>query len=99
MAKIGVSVYVDIVVPTPGPVMRTISAWTVGNPLGRGGHGRVFLGTRTNHEAAALKIMGFDEEKDKLPLECEIMVNRLLTDMAEKEDDGGRILRQNRSDS
>ncbi|KAK3903423.1 kinase-like domain-containing protein [Staphylotrichum tortipilum] len=84
--------HVDVVIPTPLAVTRTIGPWTVGNVLGRGGHGKVFMGTSTKNEVVALKVM--DVAAGDAAFVSEVQVNAVLTQLADKEDDGGRILRQ-----
>lgn len=42
---------VDVDMPTPLPNRRTMGRWTLGDPLGAGGHGRVFLATNPSDKA------------------------------------------------
>lgn len=93
MNSAGALEHVDVVIPTPSPVTRTIGSWTVGKPLGRGVHGRVFLGTSTKNEVVTFKIMGLTARNKPL-IENEVQVNQVLTDLAKKKDDGSRILRE-----
>jgi hypothetical protein len=93
METAGAPPHVDVIIPTPSPVTRIIGPWTMGRPLGKGGYGRVFLGTNTNNEMAALKIMALTD-RNKSAMKREVEVNRKLTSLAEREDDRGRILRQ-----
>jgi len=85
---------VDVEIPTPLPVTRKFGQWVVGPPLGRGGHGRVFQGTNTKDDVVALKIMAISNSRDRTSVNQEVHTNEILTDIANKEDDGGRILRQ-----
>ena len=93
MKDMGTRDHVDVVIPTPLAVnAMTIGSWTVGNSLGRGGHGRVFMGTNAKNDVVALKIMD-STDKNRI-VASEVEINTVLTDLAEKEDTDGRILRQ-----
>lgn len=80
-------------VPTPLRNTRTIGQWTLGEPLGRGAHGRVFLATNTKNEMAAVKMVERDSKAPRV-VDNEIATNKAVTSLAEKWDDGGRIVRQ-----
>ncbi|KAI0410750.1 kinase-like domain-containing protein [Xylaria grammica] len=83
---------VDIDMPTPLPNTRTMGKWTLGKPLGAGGHGRVFLATNTSGGVAALKIME-RKSRNASHVDAEVQICNEVTAFAQVSDDGGRILR------
>lgn len=78
--------------PTPRRSTRTIGQWTLGDPLGKGSAGRVFLGSNSKNELVAAKIMELNSRSNST-VDEEIAACRALTALAEKYDDGGRIVR------
>lgn len=85
-------VQVDIDMPTPRPNRRTIGTWTLGDALGTGAFGKVFLGTNSLGEVAAVKMID-RTYKNHLTVDAEVETCRAVTTFAEKFDEGGRILR------
>lgn len=56
-SALGASLDVSFDMPTPLPDKRTIGQWTLAYPLGKGGQGRVFLGSNRAGERAAVKLV------------------------------------------
>ena len=83
---------VDVDMPTPLPNRRTIGRWTLGDALGAGGHGRVFLGTNPLGEVAAVKMMERTSKNYGI-VDAEIQICKEVTAFAKTSDEGGRILR------
>ena len=83
---------VDVDMPTPLPNRRTMGRWTLGDALGAGGHGRVFLATHPFGEVAAIKMME-RTSKNYAMVDAEVRICNEVTAFAGKPDDGGRILR------
>lgn len=65
----------------------------MGRPLGKGGEGRVFEGTNTKDEVAALQIVRISNSRERADVNQQISTNRALTCLANTRGDGGRILR------
>ncbi|KAI5865840.1 kinase-like domain-containing protein [Durotheca rogersii] len=78
--------------PTPRRNTRTIGRWTLGEPRGKGSTGSVFLGSNRKNEVVAVKIMALDSESKSL-VDGEIAAYQALTALAEKHNDGGRLVR------
>lgn len=78
--------------PTPRRNTRTIGQWTLGDPLGKGNTGRVFLATNTKNETVAVKIMELNSTS-KRSVDNEIAICRALTALAKNHDNGERIVR------
>ena len=78
--------------PTPRRITRTIGQWTLGDPLGKGSAGRVFLGSNSKNQAVAVKIMERTSETAVI-VEKESTRCRELTALAKERDDGGRLVR------
>ena len=90
---LGAPQFVPFEVPTPLVYTRTMGEWTLGDPLGRGGHGKVFLATNTKNKMAAIKVVertskGIGEVSSKVATNAEV------TELAKQWDKGGRIMRQ-----
>ena len=83
---------VDVDMPTPLPNRRIMGRWTMGDPLGAGGHGRVFLATNPLGEVAAIKMMERRSDNHSI-VDAEVRICNEVTAFAGKSDDGGRILR------
>ena len=84
--------FVDIDIPTPLPNTRTMGVWTLGDPLGAGGHGRVFFASTTSGDVAAIKMME-RTSRNYRNVDAEVEVCKEVTAFAERSDDGERILR------
>ena len=78
--------------PTPHKVTRTIGQWTLSDPLSKGSSGRVFLGSNSKNEMVAIKIM-MHTSRTAGAIDGEIAQCRELTALAQKWDDGGRLVR------
>ena len=78
--------------PTPRRNTRTVGQWTLGNPLGKGSAGRVFLGSNSKSELVAVKLMVLDSGSQSA-VDKEITACRALTSLAEKQDVSGLIVR------
>lgn len=78
--------------PTPQRSTRTFGQWTLSDPLGKGNVGRVFLASNSKNEVVAVKIMECNSKSTK-SIAKEITRYQELTDLAEREDDGGRLVR------
>ncbi|KAI1312871.1 kinase-like domain-containing protein [Xylaria venustula] len=89
----GAPALVDFEVPTPLHDTRTIGQWTLGEPLGRGGHGRVFLATNLKNEVAAVKLVE-RTRKTAEAVDAEVAIYNQVTELAERWDAGERIVRQ-----
>jgi hypothetical protein len=89
---LGGPLQVDFDMPTPLPNRRTIGKWTLGDALGAGGRGRVFLGTNPLGEVAAVKIMERTLKTCGI-VDAEIQICKEVTAFAERSDEGRRILR------
>ncbi|KAI1133652.1 kinase-like domain-containing protein [Nemania abortiva] len=78
--------------PTPHKDTRTFGQWTLNNPLGKGSAGRVFLASNSKNQVVAIKVMECTSNSagavDKEVARC-----RDLTALAQKLDDGGRLVR------
>ena len=83
---------VDVDMPTPLPNRRTMGRWTLGDPLGAGGCGRVFFATNPLGEVAAIKVMERRSDNYNL-VDAEVQICNEVTAFAGKSDDGGRIMR------
>ncbi|KAJ2981301.1 hypothetical protein NUW58_g6722 [Xylaria curta] len=83
---------VDVDMPTPLPNRTTIGTWTLGDPLGAGGQGRVFFATNSSGEVAAIKMMERRPDNNST-VDDEVRVCNKVTEFAKKSDDDGRILR------
>ncbi len=81
-------------IPTPRPGQRQFGTWVMGRALTKGGDGRVFEGTNTKDEVAALKLMRVANSRERARVDQEVSTNRTLTCLASTTDDGGRIVRQ-----
>ena len=78
--------------PTPLPNNRTISIWTLGDPLGAGGQGRVFFGSNASGDVAAIKFME-RTSRNRLKVAEEIETLQKVTKLADKSDECERIMR------
>lgn len=83
---------VDIDMPTPLPNRRTIGSWTLGDALGRGGFGKVFFGSNSLGEVAAVKMMDRTGQNHRI-IDAEVQTCQDITTFAEKSDKERRILR------
>ncbi|KAI7911190.1 hypothetical protein M0657_011062 [Pyricularia oryzae] len=59
---LGVQAILDFEMPTPRHDVQMMGNWTLAQPLGRGGIGRVFLASNAKNEVAAVKIMDRDSD-------------------------------------
>ncbi|KAL9014351.1 MAG: hypothetical protein Q9173_001000 [Seirophora scorigena] len=84
--------FVDIDIPTPLPNTRTIGGWTLGNPLGVGGHSRVCFATNTSGNIAAIEMIE-RTSKNYRNVDAEIQVCKEVTAFAEQLKDSERIVR------
>lgn len=85
-------VHVDVDMPTPLPNRRTIGRWTLGDALGMGAVGRVFLGTNSRGEVAAVKLverMLHNSNK----VDAEVQTCKEMTAFAQEFDEEKRIVR------
>ncbi|KFY92196.1 hypothetical protein V500_04257 [Pseudogymnoascus sp. VKM F-4518 (FW-2643)] len=83
---------VDFEMPTPLLSIRTIGQWTLAKPLGRGGMGRVFLASNSKNDIVAVKTVERNPSTER-SVDHEIQTYRDLTALAEKWDEGQRIVR------
>ncbi|KAI1420108.1 kinase-like domain-containing protein [Xylaria sp. FL1777] len=83
---------VDVEMPTPLPNKRTMGRWTLGDALGAGGHGRVFFASDQSANVAAIKVVE-RTSRNYHSVDKEIETLRGVTNLAQKSDDGERILR------
>ncbi|KAL8905547.1 MAG: hypothetical protein Q9207_002573 [Kuettlingeria erythrocarpa] len=84
--------FVDVDIPTPLPNTRTIGGWTLGDPLGVGGHSRVFFASNALGDMAAIKMIE-RTSKNYRNVDAEIEVCKEVTAFAKQSEDGERILR------
>ena len=92
ISNLGGPPIVDIDMPTPLPNRRTMGKWTLGDALGKGGQGRVHLATHTSGDVAAIKFMERTSKNYGI-IDAEVQVCKDVTAVAERRDDGERILR------
>ena len=83
---------VDLEMPTPVLNTRTIGQWTLNEPLGRGGMGRVFLASNSKNEIVAVKTVERNPVT-KSSVDLEIQTYQDVTALAKKWDEGHRIVR------
>lgn len=88
----GAPSFVVFDMPTPRRTTATIGRWTLSDPLGSGGAGRVFLGSNSKNEVVAIKIMECTPGAASC-VDTEIARCRDLTLLARSRNDGGRIVR------
>ncbi|KAJ6257996.1 kinase-like protein [Drechslerella dactyloides] len=85
---------VPLELPSPPRETRTIGQWTLLRAIGRaGGTGKVFVASNTKNEMAAIK-MSTVTDGLKTILDDEIATSKAITKLAEKWDEGVRIVRQ-----
>lgn len=78
--------------PTLLSQTRTIGPWTLHDPLGKGAVGKVFLASNSRNEVVAVKVMERNS-KTAGSVDKEISVLRMLTKLAEDQDDEERLVR------
>ncbi|KAI1130270.1 kinase-like domain-containing protein [Nemania abortiva] len=78
--------------PTPSPNQTTIGKWTLGKPLGKGARGRVFFGSDSSGDIAAIKLVERTSQNCG-PVDEEVKILQEVTNLASKSDDNERILR------
>lgn len=78
--------------PTPHFNTKTIGQWTLNNPLGKGSAGRVFLASNSKNQVVAIKVMECTSRSARA-VDNEVGRCRDLTALAQKLDDGGRLVR------
>ena len=89
---IGAFLNVDIDMPTPFINSRIIGKRTLGDPLGKGGQGRVFFASNPSGQTAAIKLME-RTSKNHHVVDDEVQICKDVTAAAERFDDDKRILR------
>ncbi|KAL8313033.1 hypothetical protein RB593_007307 [Gaeumannomyces tritici] len=82
---------VDFEMPTPLSSVRTIGSWTLSEPLGRGGMGRVFLASNSTTRMAAVKVVERNR-RTRDSVDREVRTFRELTALIKKCDVDGRIV-------
>jgi serine/threonine protein kinase len=83
---------VDSKMPTPLASIRTIGPWTLADPLGRGGVGRVFLTSNSKNEVVAVKIIERNS-RNASAMDRELQAFQDITALAKKHDQKMRIIR------
>ena len=83
---------IDVEMPTPLPNKRTMGRWTLGDALGAGGYGRVFFASDQSANVAAIKVVE-RTFRNCHSVDKEIETLWEVTNLAQKSDDGERILR------
>ncbi len=78
--------------PTPLSQTRTIGPWTLGDPLGKGAVGRVYLASNTQNEVVAIKVVERNTRTVR-SVGREIDVLRRLTLLAQEHGEEGRLVR------
>ncbi|KAH6614584.1 kinase-like domain-containing protein [Chaetomium sp. MPI-SDFR-AT-0129] len=80
-------------IPTPRPHQRQFGSWVMGRPLGKDSEGRVFEGTNTKDEVAALQILRISNSRERTKVNQQISTTRALTCLANTSGGGDGILR------
>lgn len=83
---------IDFEMPTPLPIKRTMGRWTLGDALGTGGLGRVFFASDPSGSMAAIKVME-RASRNCDAVDEEIQTLQEVTDLAQRTDDGERVIR------
>lgn len=83
---------IDFEMPTPLPFKRTMGRWTLGDALGAGGQGRVFFASDPSGNMAAIKVME-RTSRNCDAVDEEIQTLQEVTDLAQRTDDGERVMR------
>lgn len=83
---------IDFEMPTPLPFKRTMGRWTLGDALGAGGQGRVFFASDPLGSMAAIKVME-RTSRNCDAVDEEIQTLQEVTDLAQRTDDGERVMR------
>ncbi|KAH8836626.1 hypothetical protein MCOR31_011493 [Pyricularia oryzae] len=78
----GVQPILDFEMPTPRHDVQIMGNWTLAQPLGRGGIGRVFLASNAKNEVATVKVMERDHHT-RHSVDEEISTLKRLTTLAQ----------------
>ncbi|KAL8407616.1 hypothetical protein RB594_006442 [Gaeumannomyces avenae] len=82
---------IDFEMPTPQVSTRIIGPWTLANPLGRGGMGRMCLASNTNNDMVAVKTMERNP-RNAGSVDRELQAFAAVTALAKEHDEEGRIV-------